>query len=341
MKRFPILVFATAVSLGSGIAHAFCRTTTCDTAEPPAECARNATDANGCSTLGMPLYWPGGCPWFGVQEDGSEKLGIPYETLHDTVKAAFGKWASADCGGGRHPSFEMTDTDELYGKAVCGEPEFSLKTANASVWAFRDGSWPYGSQDREIAITLIQAELSTGRIFDADVQLNSFGNQITTTNVDPKADLESIVTHEAGHFLGLAHSLDPDSTMNQFYSRSSTKIRELATDDVAGICAAYPPSGGSVVCGEPEPYFGFSKYCGGASPSTTPEATRRASIAYGGCAIGPGTGRFSFSAVLGMLATLAAIGGRRSRHRLSWLARSRPGEPRLRSWATARACRDS
>ncbi|HEX7669662.1 MAG TPA: matrixin family metalloprotease, partial [Polyangiaceae bacterium] len=271
---------------------------------------------------------------------GSEKLGIPYEALHDTVKAAFAKWASADCGGGRHPSFDLTDTDELYGKAVCGEPGFSLKTANASVWAFRDGSWPYGSRDREIAITLIQAELSTGRIFDADVQINSFGNDITTTNVNPQADLESIVTHEAGHFLGLAHSLDPDSTMNAFYSRTTTRIRTLGADDEAAICAAYPPAKDSVVCGEPEPYFGFSRYCGGVSPSTTPEATSRAAVAYGGCAIGPASSSgFSSSALLAAFVAMLSVRRRQSRT-FSWPARPRPGAPRPRSSATARVSRD-
>jgi MYXO-CTERM domain-containing protein len=58
-------------------------------------------------------------------------------------------------------------------------------------------------------------------------------------------DLQAILTHEAGHFLGLAHSVDTSAIMYAFYSPGSI---HLTPDDVAGICTIYPPlapAGGS------------------------------------------------------------------------------------------------
>lgn len=266
-KRNPALGVgvALAIGLGSGTALAFCRTTTCDVENPPPACAGNTKTTDGCSALGKPLQWVGRCSWFGVQKNGSVLLGISYDAFHDAVKRAFAKWASVDCGEGQHPSFDVTDTDELYGAVVCDTPEFNADNANASVWMFRDSSWSHGPT--AIALTQLSADLVTGKIYDADVELNSFEVDITTTDGSGQASLEAVVTHEAGHFLGLAHSLDPDATMRADYAPI---IRDLAPDDVAGICAAYPPSEGAPVCGEPEPLYGFSRFCGGASPSTTP-----------------------------------------------------------------------
>ena len=56
-------------------------------------------------------------------------------------------------------------------------------------------------------------------------------------------DFASIMTHEAGHFLGLAHSGDPRATMNALYQPGNTAMRELTADDIAGICAVYHPDG--------------------------------------------------------------------------------------------------
>lgn len=65
-------------------------------------------------------------------------------------------------------------------------------------------------------------------------------------------DLQNTVTHEAGHFLGLAHPCGPDvgtgnctgyptdTTMYPTATSGETQKRTLADDDVSGICAIYP-----------------------------------------------------------------------------------------------------
>src|SRR5262249_39732614 len=76
-------------------------------------------------------------------------------------------------------------------------------------------------------------------------------------------DLRSIFTHEAGHFLGLAHTQPehPDATMFATYLPGETTKRTLSTDDVCGICAAYPPTR-SANC-DPTPVGGLTDGCGG------------------------------------------------------------------------------
>jgi hypothetical protein len=73
-------------------------------------------------------------------------------------------------------------------------------------------------------------------------------------------DLQSIVTHEAGHFLGMSHSADPLATMRRDYTAGSDSFRDLAPDDVAGICAIYPPDQPAPCNGNPD--RGFSNICG-------------------------------------------------------------------------------
>jgi hypothetical protein len=294
-------VIGLSVAFHAATASAYCRTTTCDVDDAQEGCS---WDDNGCATSGEPLYWPDSCGWFGIQKDGSAKRKISYETMHESVTNAFAKWSKANCGKGTVPSFEMQDTDGLYGPVVCAGHEFNKKAANASAWMFLDDSWPYVGTTTTIALTTLSVDIKTGRILDADVEINSFGTNITTSDVNIGADLDSIVTHESGHFLGLAHSAVMSSTM--FPNYPGIAIRSLDPDDEAGICAAYPPST-PPVCGQPEPLYGFSAYCNGVNPATQPEKETLKK----NCAVSLGTISGAASAWIGV----ALAGGLAARRR--------------------------
>jgi hypothetical protein len=296
------LSVAAALSLASPRALAFCQTTTCDASGSQVGCA---VDADGCSTKGQPLYWAEGCLSFGVQEGGSPRRDITWQKADSIITTAFQQWVSADCGSGAHPSFKMWDLDQAYGPMICDEVQFNQNAPNANIWMFRDATWPYDSANATLALTTVTFEVSSGRILDADVEINSFAVDITTN--DPSqgpvgADLQSIVTHESGHFLGLAHSRVADATMNASYSPGDISFRTLSADDVEGICTIYPPDRTVAACSQPEPVHGFSRYCASASDSSSDGSATQGTK---GCAVAS----MERSGGSGALATLAATLG--------------------------------
>ena len=248
-----------AVLLVAPRAAAYCRTTTCDFTDPLAECVPD--EQPGCVTKGKPLYWPERCISFGVQQDGSPSRGIPYEEADRIIQQAFQQWISVDCGGGARPSLKVWDIAAPYGGIICNEPEFNENEPNANVWMFRDADWPYQGQGTTLALTTITYEVPTGEILDADVEVNSHGNFLTTGDTNVQNDLLSIATHEAGHFLGLAHTMISTATMHADYRPGDLAFRSLEPDDEAGICAAYPPDRDAPDCKGPRPRHGFTRYC--------------------------------------------------------------------------------
>jgi uncharacterized protein (TIGR03382 family) len=116
-----------------------------------------------------------------------------------------------------------------------------------------------------LALTTVTFNLDNGEIYDADLEVNGTSQVVLTTgDTDVQYDLLSILTHEAGHMLGLAHSYDPDATMKVEYVPGDLSLRDLHQDDINGICAAYPPTA-STNC-DPTPRHGFGSECASADP---------------------------------------------------------------------------
>jgi hypothetical protein len=247
-------------------ARAYCVATTCDPRHDGV-----CRSENGCIIDGAKLHWESRCLSFGVQRNGSPLRHITFDMADAIIQTAFEQWLYADCGGNRHPSFEMWDLGKPFGGIICDKPEFNSTKPNANVWMFRDDNWPYEGKDSTLALTSTIFEKSSGALLDADVEINSIGNVITTTSISSyvKRDLQAIVTHEAGHFLGLGHSQDPQATMYAMYSPGDLNYRSLTADDEAAICSVYPPNRDAPYCTSPSPAHGFSLYCGGGSDDGT------------------------------------------------------------------------
>ena len=254
--RAVALTLALAASLAPAAARANCRTTTCD---PSAgECTK--AGAPGCYTGGKPLFWPSRCVGFSAQVDAVP--GITLDTFRQTAAAAFGTWQSVTCSGSG-VSISFADN----GDVTCKQVEFDQDKKNAHILMFRTDSWPYTSSVDTIALTTVTFDRDTGEILDVDMEMNAFQNAFTVGDANVNVDLQSIITHEAGHFIGFSHSLVPTATMYPAYSKGTTSLRKLDADDVAIACEAYPPAR-TAQCTS-APYGGFSPECLSAQTTST------------------------------------------------------------------------
>jgi len=105
-------------------------------------------------------------------------------------------------------------------------------------------NWPFDTS--AIAITrnfyIAGSSAHAGQILDSDILLNAVHHKFTTTNEAGKHDVQNIVTHEIGHFLGLGHEVNPvdtDASMFKVASPNEFKKRILHESDLKGIRAAY------------------------------------------------------------------------------------------------------
>jgi len=262
-----VLAAACAASLIASSAYArddYCRTKACDNhvgyddvwqTEPDPPCD---VDGDGCRLEGQPLYWPKSCLSFAVQQDGSRTQGIDFDTVHGVVEQAFTTWMSADCGEGQPPSMRVDD----FSPATCDHPEYNSDQGNANVFMFRDNDWPHVDGEDTLALTTITYNRENAQIFDADVEINSYASTFTTTDEpgEIRDDLLAVLTHEAGHFLGLSHDGNSPATMYKQYSPGSITQRDLYESDIRGICEIYPP-GEPVSQDECVPRHGYMRSC--------------------------------------------------------------------------------
>jgi matrixin len=265
--RAPLaLALLLASVLAGGEASAFCRTTTVGL---PA----SYSPTRGCFTEGLLLFWGNACVGYSINAQASERIGFADATR--IIDASFATWASTTCAAtGEKVGISVSNL----GAVACSEVRYNKEGPNQNVIVFRDDAWPYNDPNNTLGLTTVTFNADTGEIFDADMEINASGKNLTITDEPPANgfDLASVVTHEAGHFYGLAHATDSKSTMFASYKPGTTALRSLSQDDIDGLCAIYPnaatrtvsPSvplnnNGSVPAGQCDttPRHGFTSKC--------------------------------------------------------------------------------
>jgi len=246
----------------AGKARAYCREVT---AYPPsgydpvtAGCFQTLPEGGAL----FPLFWRNQCVSYSFQTQGSQYISTSDATR--LAAQAFAAWSDAPCPGGS-PSI----TAVAFPPVDCDGAQGSQEHSNLII--FRDAAWPHDDAANVIGYTTLTVNLATGEILGANIEINSHDFTIVADLADASAprpgtsmtvDVGTILTHEAGHFLGLAHSGDPNAVMFAHYKPGSTA---LAPDDVSGICSVYGPDGthatskgpiASTTC-EPTPREGF------------------------------------------------------------------------------------
>jgi MYXO-CTERM domain-containing protein len=250
---------ATASTAVVSDAAAFCRTTT---SKSPAG-YDPAVDGCWYPQGAVPLAWP-------PSETVAYQLAAaatPQISLADATTIAaesFGAWNAATCAGGT-PSVQTTagpPADDATVLADCG-----LSGPNATcgptehdshhLIVFQSDKSQFDDPTSTLGLTTVTYGVTSGTIYDADMEINATVALTTQDSVStpPPYDLRVIMTHEAGHFLGLAHATDTHSIM---YYRYQSGALKLTQDDIDGVCTVYPPTHDSgcscaVVGGEGEP----------------------------------------------------------------------------------------
>lgn len=181
---------------------------------------------------------------------------VDWSTMEGLVHGAYDAWV--DLPGCKVPQVDVVGTTPA--TAITTPTTLSEEPDNIVVFIKDSQRWRDipGATGTQIALTIIAHNPETGEIADADIAVND-ANFVFTTADDATAgvDLLSALTHEAGHFFGLAHSKDADATMAPGYGADVARriqARDPATDDIDGICALYadvpphvdskPPGGG-------------------------------------------------------------------------------------------------
>jgi hypothetical protein len=261
MTRLGCLGLLVALSVHAADATAYCRTSTCGNRIKGAVCSPESTrqDLEPPADCGTPLYWGRPCIGFAVNERASNQIGA--DDIRAVLMGAFATWETASCGVGT-PSIHVEDLGEV----ACGEVEYNPEGGgNVNVIVFHDDEWPHEGSFNTLALTTVSFEVTTGEIFDADMEVNSASKVLTISETTSDFDLLSVLTHEAGHALGLAHSdavgpMGEQATMTPVVIAGNTEFRSLTLDDIAGVCAAYPPRAEPAKC-NPIPRHGFSSEC--------------------------------------------------------------------------------
>jgi MYXO-CTERM domain-containing protein len=171
----------------------------------------------------------------------------------------------------------VSPSDPCNGQGTCGNDH--------DCWQYNAGT---------LAITTTTYNVRTGKLYDADLEMNASTHIFSTVDSPPcsslgqtgcvSTDVQNTVTHELGHALGLDHSPDSRSTMFAGAELGETSKRVLDDGSVEFVCTAYP-------AGRP------TMDCDGTTPIDLSEDTA------GSCSVAP-TGPFA-------LLSLALLGLRR------------------------------
>lgn len=233
-RRSLFFVCLMACAFMSSSALAFERTQTCYTVED----GRTPTCEKGQTPV--PIRWENGCTTWRHHE------AFPEEFL-DAVKASFTTWNEVT---GSYFRAHYAGSTEQFGAAYDCKIG---KAGNENVVSYVT-DWPSSvAGDDVVALTSVVFTTDEGLILDADIRMNAdhfHWEEITKVSYDFKrVDVQNIMTHEVGHFLGLDHSQDrsyqgkavaTDATMWALTYPNEIKRRVLDEDDKTGVRTIYP-----------------------------------------------------------------------------------------------------
>jgi hypothetical protein len=164
------------------------------------------------------------------------------------VDASFATWTSA-------PNVAL----QISRAADTNKPAVGFDGVNLICFVCNDSS-SFGSGTDTLAVTITttadaagqdtkhgNTSAFAGQILDADILFNPSVQWSTgSAPIGNQQDLQTVATHEIGHFFGLDHSAVVRAIMNPF---APPILTTLSYDDVAGMSLLYPKSSPDVSTG--------------------------------------------------------------------------------------------
>lgn len=204
------------------------------------------------------LAWVGRALTYRV--DPALSARTPGDTERAAVDASFATWqaAASTCSDLTFTASAASENDIVWRERSCAalvSPMDPCHSAGTCAWDFN--CWDESEQT--LAITTVTYSRSTGRLLEADLQLNGAGWLFTTVDspvcakTAPAADcvatdVQNTVTHELGHLLGFDHSQVEGSTMQATAPLGELTKRAIDDGTRTGLCAVYPRAAPSPAC---------------------------------------------------------------------------------------------
>lgn len=242
-----------ALVLGaSATSFAFCRQTTCNEGEQSEQCTKRTKADDDCMHDGVAVRWNKSTLTYRVYKKGSNLL--DEDKMKKAIKASFEAWTMVDCDDGR-TSLRFEEGDPITKDKPLGlsAKEAELQGIEPYGIYFRDKKWVQKDDSGDVlAATGLSFGTRGGLVTYADIEINTLDGNFTFDDdqaLDAK-DFQSVLTHEVGHYIGLAHSKDKDSIMVPVYCGADSGDRceadgvvgkrALGLDDIAAVCAYFP-----------------------------------------------------------------------------------------------------
>lgn len=220
----PLTLLLVGLMAGSGVA-------------PVQAYLKLGTDVNGRT---ISLKWPGRATAVRYFVTDAGVSGVSAPQFRDAVTRGFTTWQDV----------ETSSVGFEFGGFVAARP---LDQDDANVIGFANRP----DLERTLASTSFLIDNRSGEILESDIFFNSTFQWSVAAGGEPgRFDVQSIATHEAGHFLGLGHSslgeteaiptggrrlISAASVMFPIaYSSGNVVDRELRPDDIAGVSDVYP-----------------------------------------------------------------------------------------------------